>query len=76
METKQQKKQEQQTKQKDKYAKDLTEQIHCTKTYNEIKELQNSVKEIKNEMKELIFCIKQFIDMLSMPSYEEEEDDV
>jgi len=61
-------------KQQDKYAKDLTNKITTTTTADEIKDLQNSVKEIKHEMNELKFCIKQFIEMLSTPSYEEDDD--
>jgi predicted RNase H-like nuclease (RuvC/YqgF family) len=58
---------------KDKYKKDLTEKINTTNTGNDIKELQNSVKEIKHEINELKFCIKQFIEMLTMQSYEEDD---
>jgi hypothetical protein len=59
----------------DKYAKDLTEQIRSTKTADEIKDLQNSVEEIKHEINDLKFCIKQFIEMLTTPSYEEDDDE-
>ncbi len=59
-----------------------TEQTQSTKTDNEIKEikteikdLQNSVKELNNKLQDLEFCIKQFIDMLSTPSYEEDDND-
>jgi peptidoglycan hydrolase CwlO-like protein len=75
--------------QQDKYAKELTEQINATNTANEIKDLQNSVKEIKTEMndlqnslkelnnkfQDLEFGIKQFIEMLTTPSYEYEDED-
>ena len=59
-----------------------TDQTQCTNTDNEIKEikteikdLQNSVKELNNKLQDLEFCIKQFIDMLSTPSYEEDDID-
>jgi hypothetical protein len=75
--------------QQDKYAKDLSEQINATNTDNEIKHLQNSVKEIKTEMndlqnslkelnnkfQDLEFGIKQFIEMLTTPSYEYEDNE-
>ena len=31
------------------------------------------MEEIKHEMNDLKFCIKQFIEMLSAPSYEEDD---
>jgi len=59
-----------------------TEQITTANTDNEIKEikteikeLQDSVKELNNKLQDLEFCIKQFIEMLSTPSYEEEYED-
>ncbi len=38
-------------------------------------DLQNSVKELNNKLQDLEFCIKQFIEMLSTPSYEEDGED-
>jgi type II restriction/modification system DNA methylase subunit YeeA len=75
--------------QQDKYATNLTEQINTTNTDNEMKNLQNNVKEIKteiqdlqnsvkemnNKFKDLEFGIKQFIEMLTTPSYEDEDND-
>jgi predicted RNase H-like nuclease (RuvC/YqgF family) len=83
-------KKEKQQQQPDKYARNLTEQISTTNTENEIKdlqnnakknkteiqELQNSVKELNNKIQNLEFGIKQFIEMLSTPSYEEDDEDI
>lgn len=59
-----------------------TEQINTANADNEIKEikteikeLQNSVKELNNKLQDLEFCIKQFIELLSTPLYEEDDND-
>jgi hypothetical protein len=53
--------------------KDLQNNVNEIKT--EIQDLQNSIKEMNNKFKDLEFGIKQFIEMLTTPSYEDEDND-